>query len=190
MVARDSEGKGGGVVVFWRRGLSVELRDFSRFHMDLEIKEEDGFKWRFTEIYGVPRAEKKHVTWKVMRILHNQASLPWVCAGDFNEVLFADEKEGGNEKTQACMGRFGEALEGGQGVIEGLKEVAGKLKDLSRNVLGGLEKRLKKARKEVERWRWMPVSKKKVAGEEVARYRLEKLEKMERLEEQLNTFYK
>lgn len=108
MVARDSEGKGGGVVVFWRRGLNVELRNFSRFHMDLEIKEEDGFKWRFTGMYGEPRTEKKHLTWKLLRILHNQASLLWLCAGDLTEVLFA---KGRNEKTQACMGRFREALE-------------------------------------------------------------------------------
>ncbi|KAE8820816.1 retrotransposon protein [Hordeum vulgare] len=73
---------------------------------------------------------------------------------------------------------------GGQGFREGLKKVAGKLQNWSGNILAGLEKRLKKARKEVEKRRQMPVSKEKVAGEEVARYRLE------RLEEQLNTYYK
>lgn len=73
----------------------------------------------------------------------------------------------------------------GWSVCEGGAEAGGgKLQNWSGNVLGGLEKRLKKARKEVERWRRMPVSKEKVAGEEVARYRVE------RMEEQLNTYYK
>ncbi|KAE8820817.1 hypothetical protein D1007_01128 [Hordeum vulgare] len=111
MVARDSEGKGCGVAVFWRRGLNVELRNFSRFHMDQEIKEEDGFKWRSIGMYGELRAENKFLTWKLMTILHNEASLPWLCMGDFNKVLFVDEKEGRNEKAQACMGIFRGALE-------------------------------------------------------------------------------
>ncbi|KAE8790954.1 hypothetical protein D1007_34768 [Hordeum vulgare] len=110
-VERDSEGKSGGVDVFWRRGVLVELRNFSRFHIDLEIREEDGFKWRFTVMYGEPRVEKKYLTWMLMKILHNQASLPWLCARDFNEVLLAEEKEGGREKDQACMEKFKEDLE-------------------------------------------------------------------------------
>ncbi|KAE8795851.1 hypothetical protein D1007_29196 [Hordeum vulgare] len=76
-----------------------------RFHIDMEIREEGGFNWTFTSMYEEPRAEKKILTWKLMRILHNQASLPWLCAGDFNEVLLVDEKEGGKYKGQACMNR-------------------------------------------------------------------------------------
>ncbi|KAK1677746.1 hypothetical protein QYE76_038594 [Lolium multiflorum] len=74
--------------------------------------------------------------------------------------------------------------EGGLSTKEGLKQVASKLQHWSTNTLGCLEKRVKKAKKEVERWRRMAVSKEKVAGEEVARYRLELLE------EQVNTFWK
>ncbi|KAE8806573.1 hypothetical protein D1007_17390 [Hordeum vulgare] len=90
---------------------NLKEKRMERFHMDLEIKEEYGFKWRFTCMYGKPRAEKKLLMWKLMRIFHNQASHPWLCAGDFNKVLFVDEKESENEKAQACMGRFREAVE-------------------------------------------------------------------------------
>lgn len=62
MVASDSEGQSGGVAVFWRRGLQVELCNFSRFHIDLEIREEDGFKWRFTGMYGELRIEKQNTS--------------------------------------------------------------------------------------------------------------------------------
>lgn len=36
---------------------------------------------------------KKH-TWELLRRLHYDSSLPWVCGGDFNEVLAPHEKLG------------------------------------------------------------------------------------------------
>ncbi|KAE8798196.1 Retrotransposon protein [Hordeum vulgare] len=62
-------------------------------------------------MYRESRAKKKYLAWKLMRILHNQASLPWLCVGDFNEVLLAKEKEGGREKDKTCMDKFKEALD-------------------------------------------------------------------------------
>lgn len=77
----------------------------SRNHIDLEITEADGFVWRFTGIYGEPQTEQKHRTWTLLRDLANQQVMPWLCAGDFNEVLYQHEKEGGGEaKTPGMHG--------------------------------------------------------------------------------------
>ena len=43
--------------------------------------------------------------------LKHQSDKPWLCAGDFNEILYSWEKEGGVPKPQAQMDRFKEALE-------------------------------------------------------------------------------
>jgi hypothetical protein len=45
-----------------------------------------------------------------MRTLHHQASLPWLCIGDFNEIMFSFEKQGGLPRPQVCMDRFRNAL--------------------------------------------------------------------------------
>ena len=45
-----------------------------------------------------------------MRHLHTRASLPWVCLGDFNELLASDEKNGGNMKLMAPMVEFRHTL--------------------------------------------------------------------------------
>ena len=98
MVAVDSVGKGGGIAVLWRGGIDVMIRGKSKNYIDMVIKEDDGRRWRFTGIYGESRAELKHETWTVMRDLHDQYvqdQMPWLCAGDFNEILFHHEKEGG-----------------------------------------------------------------------------------------------
>jgi hypothetical protein len=36
---------------------------------------------------------------------------PWLLAGDFNEILFAHEKEGGKQRHQRCMDKFRQVLE-------------------------------------------------------------------------------
>lgn len=103
-------GKGGGIAVFWRRGVNVVLRNYSNNHIDVDIFQDDGFKWRFTGVYGFPQTEDRHKTWTLLRDLHAQENLPWLCAGDFNEILFQHEKEGGSLKSQSQMDRFREAI--------------------------------------------------------------------------------
>ena len=48
--------------------------------------------WRFTGFYGEPRRERRHRSWELLHFLSNQSSAPWLCAGDFNEILDATEQ--------------------------------------------------------------------------------------------------
>ena len=64
------DGKGGGIVVLWRTWVNVSLRTYSINHIDVDVVEDDGFAWLFTGIYGEPRMELKHRTWKLLRDLH------------------------------------------------------------------------------------------------------------------------
>ena len=45
-----------------------------------------------------------------MRHLHARASLPWICLGDFNEILASDEKNGGVRWPMAPMLEFRRTL--------------------------------------------------------------------------------
>jgi hypothetical protein len=82
----------------------------SCYHIEATVKEEDSFKWRFTGIYGESRSEEKEKTWRLLRILRDRSNLPWLCCGDFNEILFNCEKEGGPPRSEKCMESFREAL--------------------------------------------------------------------------------
>lgn len=46
----------------------------------------------------------------LMRFLRAQFDLPWLCAGDFNEVLAEEEQIGGNVREQWQMAGFQEAV--------------------------------------------------------------------------------
>jgi exonuclease III len=112
MIVKDPEGQSGGLVMFWKNEINVKLIGFiSRHHIDTEITEEDGFVWRFTGIYGEPKTDKRENTWRLLRTLKHQSDKPWLCVGDFNEILHSRVKEGGAPKPQIQMDRFKAALE-------------------------------------------------------------------------------
>lgn len=110
MVAKDCKGCSGGLALFWRRGVEVTVKSLSKYHIDAFVQEEDGVEWRLSGIYGEPKAEEKGKTWRLLRILNNLYTKPWLCLGDFNEILFDYEKEGGQPRPAGCMERFRNAL--------------------------------------------------------------------------------
>jgi endonuclease/exonuclease/phosphatase family metal-dependent hydrolase len=63
-----------------------------------------------TGIYGEPKWEDKHLTWDKIRELHAQHNPPWAIIGDFNEILFNHEKEGGNPRPHNYMQAFRDVL--------------------------------------------------------------------------------
>jgi exonuclease III len=109
----DCEGKGGGIAVLWREGVNLVLRSKSKYHIDMQVETTGEDKWRFTGIYGEAQTELKYKTWELLRSLHSEVtgSIPWLCVGDFNEILFHHEKEGGVPRSQVCLDRFKGVLE-------------------------------------------------------------------------------
>src|ERR1044072_8782960 len=51
------------------------------------------------------------MNWDYLRDLHKMIDLPWMMAGDFNEILQSSEKEGGAPRPQWCMQAFSTTLD-------------------------------------------------------------------------------
>lgn len=87
------------------------LRGKSKYHIDVDVRERSGRAWRFTGVYGESQSDQKEHMWEMLRGLMNPDDGPWLCAGDFNEILYSLKKEGGRPRPQVCMDHFREALE-------------------------------------------------------------------------------
>jgi exonuclease III len=113
MCVRNPEGRSRGIAMFWKRNVNVVLRSFGRRHVDVDVIRENGSVWRFTGVYGESKGERKHETWRLLRTLkqQHQDGRPWLCLGDFNEILSNTEKEGGVPRPLACMESFRSALQ-------------------------------------------------------------------------------
>jgi hypothetical protein len=89
-IAVSSVGRSRGLSLWWRDGVDVSVRPWCQYYIDAKISA-NGCSWRFTGIYGEPRTELRSKSWEVLRYLKAQDDLPWLCAGDFNEVLAQHE---------------------------------------------------------------------------------------------------
>lgn len=111
MVVKDCEGRSGGLAIFWRKGIDVHVHGISHLYIDADVTEVDGFVWRLTGFYGESSTKKKTLSWRALRTLNTARRRPWLCLGDFNEILMEGEKQGGPVRAQVYMDRFKEALE-------------------------------------------------------------------------------
>ncbi|KAK2647852.1 hypothetical protein Ddye_015341 [Dipteronia dyeriana] len=80
-------------------------------HIDIRFSMEDGFGWRFTGFYGESNPSKIAASWSLLRRLRDVDTLPWVCVGDFNELLSMSDKVGGSDKSFSSMNQFRQAVD-------------------------------------------------------------------------------
>ena len=85
-------GRKGGLA--WE--VDLEIKSYSQNHIDAIINDEEhSFKWRLTGFYGHLETHRRYESWHLLAFLNNQLHLPWLCLGDFNEILSNAEKSGG-----------------------------------------------------------------------------------------------
>lgn len=91
--AVDSDGLSGGIGLFWSEDVHLELKNYSKAHIDVRVrrKEQVQTSWRFTGFYGEPRSENRTQSWEFLRTLHGIPHDGWICMGDFNETMYAEE---------------------------------------------------------------------------------------------------
>ena len=106
MLAVSSNGHRGGLALLWREDVTMDTQTYSPNHIDMHVHAQTSHVWRLTGVYGHPEEELKPETWRLMRHLHARASLPWLCLGDFNELLASDEKNRGNSRSMGPMVEF------------------------------------------------------------------------------------
>ena len=104
----ESDGRSGGLMMCWRSENKIRVFGVTENYIDTIVQEER--EWGLTGLYGEPRWEHKEKTWEVLRSLHGVSQLPWMVFGDFNEILFNHEKEGGRPRTDHQLQAFHVAL--------------------------------------------------------------------------------
>jgi hypothetical protein len=104
--AMSSSGQSGGLGMFWNNTIDVEILSFSRYHIDARVTERNSDPWRLTCVYGEAQVSQRFKTWDMLKHIKSSNPLPWMCLGDFNEVLHQHEHEGVAERSLDQMAGF------------------------------------------------------------------------------------
>ncbi|OMO57964.1 reverse transcriptase [Corchorus capsularis] len=107
----ESVGRAGGLPLLWQNSSFVSILSFSLSHIDAMIDANSDERWRYTGFYGSPVVTRRHESWALLKLLSTKFQLPWICSGDFNEILSTDEKIGGQLRSQRQMQGFRDAVE-------------------------------------------------------------------------------
>ena len=109
----DTIGFTGGIWMLWRLDLvhvDVLATTEQEIHAFIRVRSQS-FSWLISAIYVNPRFEERCILWNNLRILANMHDLPWALMGDFNEVLSAEEKYGGNPICQRRVRTIKECMD-------------------------------------------------------------------------------
>lgn len=60
--------------------------------------------------YKHPETTRLSKSWALLETLSTCSDLPWVCMGDYNELMHASEKEGGNTRPEGQMKLFQDTI--------------------------------------------------------------------------------
>ncbi|KAL3528196.1 hypothetical protein ACH5RR_012852 [Cinchona calisaya] len=93
-----SKGNSGGLALLWKKHVNVVVQGYSQCCIDSSIQLEPSKPmWHFTGYYGDLDSAKSKDSWHYLKNLAARLKRPWLCAGDFNEVLRPEEVDGASQ---------------------------------------------------------------------------------------------
>ncbi|KAF4404081.1 hypothetical protein G4B88_014537 [Cannabis sativa] len=107
----DRIGLSGGLILMWQEELSVQVVSSSPGHIVAHIAGKDFLPWTLTGFYGHPEAPQRHFSWQLLRDIYHETQGPWLCVGDFNEIVSLSEKSGGRVRRSVAMEEFRKVLD-------------------------------------------------------------------------------
>lgn len=97
--------------VFWNKSINIDILGYSDYHVDVAVREPGYDPWRLTAVYGEAQTHLRHQTWDTIKNISNSSDLPWLCMGDFNEVLRPHEHEGVGQRSNAQIQAFRDTVD-------------------------------------------------------------------------------
>ena len=78
--AVNSTGLSGGIGLFWKDEVEVELKNYSSCHIDVLVRKKTraAQEWRVTGFYGAPKVEDRPHSWRFLRTLFGIQHDAWL----------------------------------------------------------------------------------------------------------------
>lgn len=101
----DAAGFSGGIWMFWRSNqVTVTAFEEHSQHLTVKISKLGETPWLFSAIYASPDSGRRRELWRKLEEVKDNFNGPWLLAGDFNETMSIEERNGanGSEMQRRC----------------------------------------------------------------------------------------
>lgn len=95
----------------WKPTVSCRVDNHSQNHIDVIMLKNSMPDWQLTCYYGFPERSRRREAWDFIRYLAGRSQIPWCIIGDFNDMLYATDKDGKCDHPQYLMNGFSLAIE-------------------------------------------------------------------------------
>ncbi|KAL5548196.1 hypothetical protein UlMin_003427 [Ulmus minor] len=97
-------GLSGGLCIAWRDHVDLEPVSISRNLIScLVFSNPLASPWLLSTIYGPIRSREKRLFWNSIHSEMDRFNGGWLIMGDFNEVLYREDRHGGREETSSSV---------------------------------------------------------------------------------------
>ena len=88
MYCVEADGLSGGLGLLWKKEILIHVKQATQnfIHADC-CEKEGGIFWDGTFIYGNPSFRDRRYLWDKLQQLQLHHNHPWLCIGDFNQIL-------------------------------------------------------------------------------------------------------
>lgn len=94
----------GGLILLWKEKMYVNIRSWSLNHVaGTMVDDEDGQLWNLFCVYGHPEEHNKRKTWHLIQSLFRDFCDRTLSFGVLKDILWENEKKGGNYRTRSQM---------------------------------------------------------------------------------------
>ncbi|KAL7246982.1 hypothetical protein ACSBR2_001986 [Camellia fascicularis] len=112
MAVVEATGFAGGIWLFWRNDLvEVDILPPHLQAFSVIIRRKGEVDWLFTALHASPNSISRSELWNYLVDVAHGLPLPWLIAGDFNEISSNSEKQGGAPSTQRRLSRFVQVID-------------------------------------------------------------------------------
>lgn len=113
VICANTLGLSGGLWVIWDSA-QVEVSELSTMEQEIHTvvtPRHSNTQWLLSAVYAGPRYAERRLLWENLESVASLHSLPWIIAGDFNDVLMGEDKFGGSPININRALRFQECLD-------------------------------------------------------------------------------
>jgi hypothetical protein len=108
----EAQGFSGGIWCLWKNSCPpISVISSSQFCIHIQINPNTQNAWYLSIVYASPHMNQREAVWEEIKGFKTTISGPWCVAGDFNQVLFDHEKQGGGSVNSNGRSAFQECID-------------------------------------------------------------------------------